>query len=127
MWILRYFFPGAFAVALGIFVAQNLDLKTEIQFLLWRVHDVPVVLITAMAFVIGFLVRFYVILVKLLERRRLEQATHRIISARKTEQDLNTTRNYLKDIEEVAEERMKKSIEDKKPMGSKKKSQNGEI
>jgi len=127
MWIFRYFFPGAFAIALGIFVAQNLDQKTEIQFLFWRVHDVPIVLIAAIAFVIGFLVRFYVILVNLLERRRLEQATHRIIAARKTEQDLNTRRNYLKDIEEVAEERMKKSIEDKKPMGSKKKSQNGAI
>jgi uncharacterized integral membrane protein len=115
MWIFRYFLPGIFAVALGIFVAQNLDQKTTIQFLFWKFYDVPIILIMTVAFVIGFFIRFYVIFVRLLEKKRLEQATRKIITARKAEKDLRTKKDYLKDIEEAAEERMRKRIEDEKP------------
>jgi uncharacterized integral membrane protein len=115
MWIFIYFLPGIFAVALGIFVAQNLDQKTTIQFLFWKFYDVPIILIMTVAFVIGFFIRFYVIFVKLLEKKRLEQATRKIITARKAEKDLRTKKDYLKDIEDAAEERMRKRIEDEKP------------
>jgi uncharacterized integral membrane protein len=120
MWIFRYFLPGIFAVALGVFVAQNLEQRTTIQFLFWRFYDVPIVLIMAVAFVIGLFIRFYVIFVKLLEKKRLERATQKIIAARKAEKDLKAKKDYSKDIEDAAEERMRKRIEDEKPTEAKK-------
>ncbi len=119
MWIFRYFLPGIFAVALGIFVAQNINQAVTIHFLFWRFYDIPLVLIIAVSFVIGFFIRYYAVFVRWLDRKRLERATQRIMEAHKAEEDLKVNKNYSKEIEEAAEERMKERMaEEEKKRGT---------
>jgi uncharacterized integral membrane protein len=118
MWIFRYFLPGIFAVALGIFLAQNFSQTATIRFLFWRFYDVPIVLIIAITFVIGFFIRYYVVFVKWLDRKRLERATQRILESHKAEEDLRIKREYSKEIEEAAEEKMKERMAEEEKGGS---------
>jgi len=112
MWIFRYFLPAVFAVALGIFVAQNIDQKSTIQFLFWSIHDVPLILIIAVTLVAGFFIRYYIIFLKWLEKKRLEQAAQKIIRSRKPDEEMRIKKDYSKDIEEVAEDRMKRRMQE---------------
>lgn len=120
MWIIRYFLPGIFAVALGIFVAQNLPQKTAIQFLFWKFYGIPLIGILAVTFVIGVLIRYYVIFVRWMDRKRLERATRRIVEAHKAEEKLRIEKDYSKEIEEAAEKKMKERIEEEKKSESRK-------
>ncbi len=112
MWIFRYFLPGVFAVALGIFVAQNLGQRTSIQFLFWRFYDIPLIGIIAITLIVGIFIRYYVIFIKWLDRKRLAWETKKIVRAHRAEEDLRIKKDYSKEIEEVAEERMRKTMED---------------
>ena len=114
MWIFRYFLPGTFAVALGIFVAQNLDEKIAIRFLFWRFYDVPLILIIAMTVVVAVFIRYYIIFVKWLDKERLKRATQKIIRAHKAEEDLKGKKDYSEDIEAAAEERMRRRMGEQK-------------
>ena len=112
MWIFRYFLPAVFAVALGIFVAQNIDQKSTIQFLFWSIRNVPLILIIAVTLVAGFFIRYYIIFLKWLEKKRLEQAAQKIIRSRKPDEEMRIKKDYSKDIEEVAEDRMKRRMQE---------------
>jgi uncharacterized integral membrane protein len=105
MWIFRYFLPAVFAVALGIFVAQNLDQKPTIQFLFWSLYDVPLILIISITLVLGIFVRYYVIFLRWLERKRLEQAARKIVKAHKSDEGLKLKEDYSKDREDFVEDR----------------------
>lgn len=105
MWIFRYFLPSVFGIALGIFVVQNLDSKPTLHFLFWEIYDVPLILIIAIAFVGGIVVRYYVIFLKWLEKKRVEQAAQKIIESRKTDEALKTKKEYSNNAEETEEER----------------------
>jgi len=112
MWIFRYFLPAVFAVALGIFVAQNIDQKSTIQFLFWSIRNVPLILIIAVTLVAGFFIRYYIIFLKWLEKKRLEQAAQKIIRSRKPDEEMRIKKDYSQDIEEVAEDRMKRRMQE---------------
>lgn len=117
MWVFRYFLPAVFAVALGIFVAQNLGERSTVQFLFWNFYDIPLIAIIAITLVIGILIRYYAIFLRWLEKKQLEQTTKKIMEARRSEENLSTKKNYTKEIEKVAEGRMKKRIGEKKKAG----------
>jgi uncharacterized integral membrane protein len=120
MWIFRYFLPGVFALALGIFVAQNVDQKVTIEFLFWRFYGVHFVLPFAVAFVTGVIIPYYIIFVKWMGKQQLKWATQKIMKARKDEEDFKLKKGYSEDIERVAEERMKNRIENEKTGENKK-------
>jgi uncharacterized integral membrane protein len=124
MWIFRYFLPGTFAVALGFFVAQNLDEKISLRFLFWRFYDVPLILIIAITVVIAVFIRYYVIFVKWMDKERLKRETKKIIRAHKAEEDLKVKKDYSEDIEEMAEERMRKRIAEQKKAKDEEESEN---
>jgi uncharacterized integral membrane protein len=105
MWIFRYFLPAVFGIALGIFVAQNLDQKPTIQFLFWSFYDVPLILIISITLIVGVFVRYYVIFLRWMERKRLEHAASKIVKARQSGEELKLKGDYSKDMEDFAEER----------------------
>lgn len=114
MWLFRYLLPGIFAVALGIFVAQNLNQKTAIHFLFWKFYEVPYMWIIAVTFIIGFFIRYYVIFIKWMEKKRLERTTQKIVEAHKADEDFNVKKDYTEEIKEYAEQKMKNRLEDEK-------------
>jgi uncharacterized integral membrane protein len=114
MWIFRYFLPAIFAVALGFFVAQNFDQMSTIRFLFWSLYDVPLILIIFITLAAGIFVRYYIVFLKWLEKKQLEQAAHKIIASRRPDEDAKVKRDYSSDIEDVAKGRMKNRLEDDK-------------
>jgi uncharacterized integral membrane protein len=96
MWIFRYFLPAVFAVALGIFVAQNIDQRSTIEFLFWSIDDVPLMLIIAITLVVGIFIRYYVIFLKWLEKKRLEQTAQKIIKSRKSDEEFKLKKDSSK-------------------------------
>ena len=114
MWVIRYLIPGIILVAFGIFLGSNLTQKTSIQFLTWRLNEVPLILIVAISFAAGILVRYYIIILKWMNKKQMERMKKKILASHehKPEKASKAEKEYSESMEEWAEEEMDRRISD---------------
>lgn len=112
MWIIRYLIPGIILVAFGIFLGSNLTQKTSIQFLTWRLNEVPLILIVAISFAAGILVRYYIIILKWMNKKQMERMKKKILASHehKPEKAPQVEKEYSESMEEWEEEEMDRRI-----------------
>lgn len=114
MWVIRYLIPGIILVAFGIFLGSNLTQKTSIQFLTWGLNEVPLILIVAISFAAGILVRYYIIFLKWMNKKQMERMKKKILASHehKPEKASKAEKEYSESMEEWAEEEMDRRISD---------------
>ena len=114
MWVIRYLIPGIILVAFGIFLGSNLTQKTSIQFLSWGLDEVPLILIVAVSFAAGILIRYYIIFLKWMNKKQMERMKKKILAAHgpKPEKTPKIKKEYSESMEEWAEEEMDRRIPD---------------
>ena len=114
MWVIRYLIPGIILVAFGIFLGSNLTQKTSIQFLTWGLNEVPLILIVAISFAAGILVRYYIIFMKWMNKKQMERMKKKILASHehKPEKAPKGEKEYSESMEEWAEEEMDRRISD---------------
>ncbi|MBN2245472.1 MAG: DUF1049 domain-containing protein [Candidatus Aminicenantes bacterium] len=114
MWIIRYLIPGIILLAFGIFLGSNLTQKTSIQFLTWRLNEVPLILIVAVAFLAGILVRYYVIFIKWMNKKQIARMKKKILATHEKESEKikKPEKDYSESMEKWAEEKMDRKISD---------------
>jgi len=114
MWVIRYLIPGIILVAFGIFLGSNLTQNTSIQFLTWGLNEVPLILIVAISFAAGILVRYYIIFLKWMNKKQMERMKKKILASHehKPEKSPKVEREYSDSMEEQAEEEMERRISD---------------
>ena len=112
MWVIRYLIPGIILVAFGIFLGSNLNQKTSIQFLTWGLNEVPLILIVAVAFAAGILLRYYVIFIKWMNKKQIARMKKKILAAheKETEKIQTPEKDYSGSMEEWAEGEMDRRI-----------------
>lgn len=114
MWVIRYFIPGIILVAFGIFLGSNLNQTTSVQFFAWELSEMPLILIVAVAFVVGFLVRYYVLFTKWMNKKQMARMKKKILAAHESEQEKTPKpeKDYSGSMEERAEEEKDRRLSD---------------
>jgi uncharacterized integral membrane protein len=114
MWVIRYLIPGIILVAFGIFLGSNLTQNTSIQFLTWGLNEVPLILIVAVAFIAGILVRYYVVFLKWMNKKQVSRMKKKILAAHEKESEKikKPEKDYSESMEKWAEEKMDRKIAD---------------
>lgn len=111
MWVIRYLIPGIILVAFGIFLGSNLNQKTSIQFLTWELNEVPLILIVAIVFLAGLLVRYYVIFIKWMNKKQMARMKKKILAAHEKESEKIPEPEIEKDYSRSMGEREKREMD----------------
>lgn len=85
MWIFRYLLPGVVLLLLGGFASQNLNQEMTIRFLYWEFYNVPLILIMAIAFVAGILLRYLLVFTQWVDKKRIEESKREFIETQESE------------------------------------------
>ena len=115
MWVFRYLLPGIIMILLGGFAFQNLNQKVTVRFLYREFYDLPVILIIAIAFVSGILIRYLAVFTNWVDKKRLENEKRKLFETK----ELGVSAITEGDIPTVFKEVDNKRIYDEKEVENK--------